>query len=107
MLDWLRNLLSIEQPPCPTCEVLKEQLAIERIRFEKLLDKTINPPVPEPANTNTEHQPIRTGNFTPWRVKQQMLEKEERNKALQILQAKTEELEKEVLLPVAEVNLNG
>jgi hypothetical protein len=83
---------------CEACEILREQLTkSERERSEllhRLLDKDKSEP---PPATQEEYKPI-TPQFTPWRVKQQMLEAEDRKKA-QLMRDKAkeiEELEKEL-----------
>jgi len=87
---WLRDLFGLDKP-CEACEVLKEALAIERqfnrIMFEKLIPSARS----DGPDTFTNIEPKKP--FIPWRIKREMLEKEDRNRA----RVKSlEELEKEV-----------
>jgi hypothetical protein len=79
--------------PCNSCEILREQLdKSERERGEllhRLLDKDKPEPLPEKAE---EHVPIRP-QFTPWRVRQQLLEAEDRKQA-ELMREKHKEIEK-------------
>ena len=88
----------LSDEPCESCEILREQLhksdAERRDLLHRLLDK--DKPEPPPITTE-EHIPV-TPPFTPWRVKQQMLEAEDRQKA-KLLRDRSREiadLEKEV-----------
>lgn len=80
--ELLYKWFGLDPVSCPTCEVLKEQLSIERqfnkTLFTKLLekDKPELPPLPE----NDEIKPI-IPQYVPWRVRQQMLETEDRKTA--------------------------
>jgi hypothetical protein len=77
---------------CPTCEVLRDQLdkseGERRELLHKLLDKDVKP---EPSTVQEELKPIQP-QFIPWRVKQQMLEQEDRVKA-KLMRDKTKEIE--------------
>lgn len=77
--------------PCETCEVLRAQLdESNRERKEllhRLLDSNKSEPLPEKVE---ELQPIRPVNI-PWRVRQAMLEAEDRKQA-QLLKAKKVEM---------------
>ena len=104
----LRNLILKwlgEAPPCETCEVLKQELALAHIQNEKLLNSIIVKPEPPIEETSTPQAII--PKFVPWRVKQAQLEEIERQKAAEIraafVKTETETLEKEVLLDVGSV----
>jgi hypothetical protein len=79
--------------PCGSCEILREQLdKSERERgdlLHRLLDKDKPEPLPEKAE---EYVPVRP-QFTPWRVRQQMLEAEDRKQA-ELMRDKHKEIEK-------------
>jgi hypothetical protein len=97
MINWLRNLLNIEKEkePCATCEVLKESLALERARTSELL-KIILPrsfPYITSANEDKPESISPKQQFIPWRVKREMLEKEDRERARN---KSIDELEKEI-----------
>ena len=76
---------------CKSCETFREQLSHALWREKELMSKLFPPDldkdetVPEPIQPKT----------VPWRVKQQILEEEDRERAKVI--RKNEELEKEVL----------
>lgn len=82
----------LEPLPCATCEVLKESLAIERqfnkVLFDRLLEKGSAEPLVK--EEEKELTPIRPP-FVPWRVRQQMLEAEDR-KTAQLLAEKKKEM---------------
>jgi len=83
--------------PCETCEILREQLHKSDAERRDLLLRLLEPVKAEPPSAPEEHVPI-TPQFTPWRVKQQMLEAEDRVKA-KLMKDRTKEiadLEKEV-----------
>lgn len=84
--------------PCETCEVLREQLHRSEAERREILHRLLDKDKPEPVATATEEfEPIKP-QYTPWRVRQQMLEQEDRKKA-QLLKSRTEEineLEKEL-----------
>jgi hypothetical protein len=89
----------LQDEPCESCELLKIQLAkCEELRNElltRLLDK--DKPIPPPAMTEEEFKPI-TSQFVPWRIRQQMMEAEDR-KSAQLLQQSAKdiaELEKDL-----------
>jgi len=84
--------------PCESCEILRMQLAESNAERKDLLHRLLDPQKVEPPPTPVEDfQPV-TPNFTPWRVRQQMLEQEDRVKAKLIKDRKVEieKLEKEV-----------
>jgi len=100
----------LEPPTCLTCEVLRSQLDESNIERRELLTRLLERDKPEPVSSakTDELQPIRP-QFTPWRVRQQMLEAEDRKQA-QLLREKQkemsesrkpniEELEKELEIP--------
>lgn len=88
----------IEPIPCATCEVLREQLANSERERRELLTKLLDKGNPEPLpSAQEEYKPVQP-QFMPWRVKQQMLEAEDRKKA-QLMRDKEKEiaeLEKEL-----------
>ena len=86
-------------PACNTCDVLRDQLEESNRERRELLQKLLDRGVPEPAPSvvSEELKPI-TPQFIPWRVKQQMLEQEDK-RALQLKKEKAAEisqLEKEL-----------
>jgi hypothetical protein len=84
--------------PCETCEVLREQLHKSEAERREILHRLLDKDTPEPLVKESEEPiPIKP-QFTPWRVRQQMLEQEDRKQA-QLLKNRTEEineLEKEL-----------
>ncbi len=86
---------------CPSCEVLKESLAIERQFNKVLFEKLLDPKIPEKEPVSIEEPQAITPQFIPWRVRQQMLEAEDRKKA-ELTKAKEKEineLEKQLGIP--------
>lgn len=82
----------LEKKVCQSCETLREQL--NQVNFEKkqLLDSILQKPVIEQPRIETEE--LNKINYRPWKVKQALLEAEDRKKAELI--RKNEELEKEL-----------
>ncbi len=100
MFNWLRELMELraefrlrrlndEAIQCETCEVLKMTLAQVNREKEVLLNRLLagsvedlpkTPPVPEPIQSR----------FVPWKMKQQMLEVEDRQKARVLAEFKKE-----------------
>ena len=77
---------------------MREQLAKSDSERKELLHRLLDKDKPEPLVQEIEEHKAITPNFTPWRVKQQMLEAEDRKQA-ELLRAKAkeiEELEKEL-----------
>ena len=90
----------LEELPCNTCEVLRSQLDESNRERRELLTRLLTPSSPEPSSVEEkELVPIKS-NFTPWRVRQQMLEQEDRQKAklMRDKAAEIEKLEKELLV---------
>lgn len=103
--ELLYKWFGVEPSVCLVCEVLREQLAnCERERRE-LLQRALAPPssIVEPVEKE-EFKPI-TPAFTPWRVRQQMLEQEDRVKAklMKDKQVEIEKLEKELLPDASQI----
>lgn len=97
--ELLYKWLGLEPFPCPTCEVLRLQLDESNRERKQLLQQLLDRDKPQlPVETKEEEpQPIRPL-FTPWRVRQQILEAEDK-KAAQLLADKAKEiaeLEKEL-----------
>lgn len=89
MWNWLSELLEIrhvsnerkkELQICDSCEVLKLQLSIMNQNNQQLLNRILEKPVSEPATTQEEFQPINKHEI-PFRVRREMLEKEDRARA--------------------------
>ena len=79
--------------PCNTCEVLRSQLDESNRERRELLNRLLehNSPEPPVAIPQEEMKPI--GNqHIPWRVRQQMLEQEDRVKA-KLMKDRTKEIE--------------
>lgn len=80
--EWLFG--PAEEVPCQNCEILKEQLAFANYDRKMLLEHFVRAAMPEKTETapiNIENlAPIRT-HGKPWRVRQQELERESRQRA--------------------------
>lgn len=93
----------LSDPTCLTCEVLRDQLDEsnrERKELLTLLMEKNKPEPPSPPVNVAELQPIRPQNI-PWRVRQQLLEQEDR-KTAQLLREKSKELN-----PVVKQNISA
>lgn len=89
--ELLYKWFGLEPFPCPTCEVLRFQLDESNRERRELLQKFLEKDKPESVTPAKEDlQPIRP-QFTPWRVRQQMLEAEDRKQA-QLLKEKQREM---------------
>lgn len=89
--ELLRKWFGLEAEVCPVCEVLREQLVNSERERRELLQRALVPsPEPLVPTEKEVFQPIRP-QFVPWRVRQQILEAEDRKKA-QILKDKETEL---------------
>ena len=92
------KIFGLEPSTCLVCEVLREQLAKSEQERRELLQRVLAPPSQPVEPVSTDEPKAITPQFTPWRVKQQMLEAEDRKKA-QLMRDKAkeiEELEKEL-----------
>ena len=81
---------------CINCEFLRDLLEQERRNNRSLMESLLA--VNRPASPQIEEkieQPKPVTTYTSWRVKQQMMEQEDRVKA-EVLRRKTEELENEL-----------
>ena|SRR5688572_1810406 len=91
----------IEEPICRTCEVLQRELETIRRERDTLLNKILNPPVPElPKMEETETKPVPLGRrHIPYQIRQQLMQKNDEHslKLMQDHKKKVAELEKEVI----------
>lgn len=76
---------------CATCEVLREQLAYSERERRELLAKILEKDKPESVIQPSEPDVPITPHFTPWRVRQQLLEQEDHKKA-QLMRDKEKEI---------------
>jgi len=83
----------LSEEPCETCEILRMQLAESNAERRDLLTRLLekDKPIVVPED-KTEYKPI-TPAYTPWRVRQQMLEAEDRKK-MELLRKNADEVEK-------------
>lgn len=94
MWHWLHHLFNPHcpvceaKPKCESCDMLRSMLATEQHQKQLLLTALLeyNKPHIEIRDEQPEKklEPIRTTNFVPWRVRQEMAEAEDR-RAKQIL----------------------
>jgi len=83
---------------CETCEILRFQLEESNRERKDLLHRLLDKEEPKPPQIADEEMKPIPSQFVPWRVRQQMLEAEDRQKA-RLLNDKAKEiadLEKEV-----------
>ncbi len=98
----LEKLFNLEPMACPVCEVLREQLAKSEEERRELLHRALAPSDFESVPEEKEELKPVTPPFIPWRLRQQMLEAEDRKKA-QLMRERSEEINKlEKELGVAE-----
>jgi uncharacterized Zn finger protein (UPF0148 family) len=87
------NAERLEKKVCSSCETLRSLLESEKQEKQQLLNSILEKPKVEEPRTVTQEE-IRP-KYIPWRVKQQILEQEDRKKA-ELLKKKNEELEAEL-----------
>lgn len=87
----LYKWFGLTQPSCLTCEVLRDQLDKSEAERMNLLARLLDGSKPESVVQTDEPIPIKP-QYVPWRVRQQMLESEDRKQA-QLLREKNKEIE--------------
>ena len=94
----LYKWFGLSDDPCESCEILRLQLDESNRERKDLLHRLLDKDKPEPPSIPTEELRPITPQYTPWRVKQQMMEQEDRVKAklLRDRSAEIDKLEKEV-----------
>src|SRR5262245_26507584 len=80
----------LQAPSCETCEVLRSQLAEANRERRELLTRLLGPEPLIHQEEKTEPQPI-IPQFVPWKVRQQMLEQEDKKRA-QLMREKQNEM---------------
>jgi len=110
MLNWLHKLLNPHCPDCkldsqdemicPSCEILKEEINFLRAENRKLIDSITAKPEAEPERLKAP-VPVTVPKVLPWSIKRQMLEQQDREKAMAARKAakpdmNIEDLEKEM-----------
>lgn len=97
--ELFRKWFGLDPISCDTCEVLREQLASSERERRDLLTRLLEKDKAEPSTVDARSEPVPIHpQFVPWRVRQQMLEAEDR-KIAQIKKSKEQEianLEKEL-----------
>jgi hypothetical protein len=88
----LRKWFRLEPIPCPTCEILRTQLEESNRERRELLTRLLTPPEPPPIIHEKDEPKAIQPQFIPWKVRQQMLEAEDRKRA-QLMRDKTKEIE--------------
>ena len=90
--ELLRKWLGLDPIHCATCEVLREQLAKSERERADFIHRLLEKDKPEPSQPEeTERVPIQPA-YIPWRIRQQMLEAEDRQRA-KILNQRTKEID--------------
>lgn len=91
-LNWLRRLLSIPQEPCRGCEAYQQQMTHMIYENEKLLRYILEPKEMQAAAPIKEEEPEPiVPKIVPWKIRKEMLEREDRQKAALMKQAKEEQ----------------
>ena len=94
----LYKWFGLSDMPCETCEVLRSMLDESTRERKELLHRLLDKDKAEPLVVEKEEPKPLGPSFVPWRVRQQMLEAEDRKKA-QLMKQKADEineLEKEL-----------
>lgn len=89
--ELLRKWFNLEAPHCSSCMVLESQLIIANAERERLLSTMLEftKPIAEEKHNVKDIVPIHT-RALPWRVRQQMLEENDRAKAAAMRRAAEE-----------------
>jgi hypothetical protein len=100
MFKWLHHLLNPHCPECQdekqiakicsSCETLKAQLAIANHEKERLIELIVHPLQNNTANFPEVKPELITPKVVPWKVRQQQLETDDREKA-RLMRAKEKE----------------
>lgn len=90
--ELFRKWFGLTPPSCMTCEVLRDQLDKSDVERRELLSRLLEKDKPEPSPAEPVMPKAITPQFIPWRVKQQMLEAEDRKRA-QLVREKAKEIE--------------
>jgi hypothetical protein len=91
--ELLRKLFGLNPISCLTCEVLRDQLDKSEGERKELLARLLEKDKPELVTQSADEPRAITPQFTPWRVRQQMLEQEDRKKA-QLMRDRQKEIYK-------------
>jgi len=110
LLDWYQQWLEIrtefkakkfeltrevkQEEVCQSCETLRNQLEIANYEKKLLLDRILATPEKEPERTTAPELVAARPRTIPWHVRQQMLEKEDREKARALRNAPKSDSEK-------------
>ena len=100
----LYKIFGLTPESCLSCEILRDQLEKSEAERRDLLHRLLEREKPEQVVQQSEtFEPIKP-QFIPWRVRQQMLEAEDRKQAALLKQSKQdiESLEKELGVAVGE-----
>ena len=107
----LREELATVNKVCSSCEILKEENNALRLDNQRLLDRILEKPTPEPERMVAPEPITRPRMHMNWKVKQQMLEAEDRQRAAAMRNAAqpdtVEDLEKELDIVSAEREANS
>jgi len=96
MWGWLREFRNVWNEPtiCSSCELLKVELSNERLEKQRLLNRLLAPQLQEPERLTAPEVQVPIGTkHIPWRVRQQMLEQADREKAQVIAEFKKRDAE--------------
>lgn len=97
--ELFRKWFGLDPISCETCDILRIQLAESNAERKDLLHRLLEKDKPEPSPIVKEEEPRSIQpQFVPWRVRQQMLETEDRQRAKLTREKAQEiqELEKEL-----------
>lgn len=110
--EWkeIKNQFPKEEKICESCETLKMQLSIANQEKATLLNRLLEKPVELPKEDTSTLKPILPNRQLSWRVRQQMLEREDRAQARILEERRRNEVStqgnspKSVVSPIDEFN---
>jgi hypothetical protein len=103
--ELFRKWFGLDPISCATCEVLSAQLANSERERRELLAKLLDKDKPESSSPVAEEMKPVGQQFVPWRVRQQMLEAEDRKRA-ELMRAKREEMNPKIEELEKELEIN-
>lgn len=89
--ELLYKWFGLDPRRCESCEILREQLLLSNNERVELLHRLLDKDKVEPSPTQVEEFKPINPQFIPWRVRQQMLEAEDR-KAASVLRNREKEI---------------
>lgn len=105
--ELVRKWFGLDPRHCESCEILREQLYKSDEERKELLHRILDKDKVEPSVPTSEEPRAITPQFTPWRVRQQMLEAEDHKAFVTMKNREKEIAELEKELGVVQENKDG